>query len=426
MRLDKTLTITKREYKARIQSKGFWIATLALPVLMGALVILPSLLIAKTKTTHQMVVLDETGRVAQVFLADQEERALEPQPIADFEIEVEAPRSDLEAQRAELDERVLDGSLDAWVWIGSDSLTESRVEYHAESVSNVLTQQVLERALSRAVGKVRLAEAGYDPEEVSGLTRHVLLDTVKVSAEGSQAERGEAGFWLAYLLFFMLYMVLVLYGQQVLTGVLEEKSSRVVEVIVSSVKPFELMLGKLLGIGLIGITQLAIWLGTLVAVTAPAVVASMSWIPEELDIPSLGFGVVAHFLGHFVLGFFLFSSLYAAIGAAFNNVQEAQQFSAVVVIFLVAPMVFFILVLNDPDSTLSMVSSLIPFFTPLLMLLRIVVKMPPLWQVALGYLLTTATIVGMVWICARIYRVGILMYGKKPTAAELWRWLRYA
>ena len=234
-----------------------------------------------------------------------------------------------------------------------------------------------------------------------------------------------AGFFLAYFLFFLLYMVVAIYGQQVLNGVLEEKTSRVVEVIVAAVRPFDLMLGKLGGIGLVGLTQLTIWLASMAALTAPGVIGAMAWMPGG-TLPQVSLAVFAHFLVLFLLGYFFFATLYAAIGAATNNIQEAQQFAGVVVIFLIAPVLLMLPVINDPDSALAVVLSLVPPFTPLLMMLRIAVKMPPAWQIALGYLLTFSFNLFLVWICARVYRVGILMYGKKPTFQELWRWIRYS
>ena len=185
-------------------------------------------------------------------------------------------------------------------------------------------------------------------------------------------------------------------------------------------------MGKLLGICAAALTQLAVWLGTMVALTLPGVVSAMAWIPEGVDVPTVSPWLVVHFVLLFLLGFFVFSTVYAAIGSAFNNVQEAQQWAGFIVIFLVAPVFFFWMVINDPDSTISVVTSLIPFFTPLIMMLRIAIKMPPVWQVALGYLLTTGFTLFMIWLSARVYRTGILMYGKKPTLKELWRWVRYA
>jgi ABC-2 type transport system permease protein len=164
----------------------------------------------------------------------------------------------------------------------------------------------------------------------------------------------------------------------------------------------------------------------MVALSTPAVLGAMATLPDGTQLPQVSLGLALHFFVNFLLGFFVFASLYAAIGAATNNVQEAQQLAGFLVIFLIAPVFFVVPVINDPDSTLAVVLSLIPMFTPLLMLLRIAVKMPPLWQILAGYAITTAFLVFLVWGCARIYRVGILMYGKKPTLPELWRWLRHA
>lgn len=425
-RPNKIFVLAKRELLSRIKSRGFWLATLVLPMFIGVLFVVPSLILSKTQAELKAVLVDETGDLAAAVA----ERLGQPaerggRPSARIEVTVEEPAADREAQRAELDRRVLGQEIDAWIWIGRDGLAEDRFEYHAESVSNVITQDVLQDAVSAEVERQRLAEAGYDPDRVGELTRPLALDTVRVTATGSRAERGEAGFILAYVMFFVLYIVFILWGQQVLTGVLEEKSSRIVEVIVSTARPFDLMMGKLIGIGLAGLIQLGVWLACLVAVSAPGI-AGMMAAADELPLPTLSAGVAVQFCIFFLLGFFIYSTLYAAVGSAFNNVQEAQQLAVLPMSFIIAPMLVVFPVINDPDSLLATVSSLIPFFTPILMPVRMAVKMPPLWQIGLSYLLTAGAVVFMVWLCARVYRVGILMYGKKPTLRELWRWLRYA
>jgi ABC-2 type transport system permease protein len=221
-------------------------------------------------------------------------------------------------------------------------------------------------------------------------------------------------------------MTIAIWGQQVMTGVLEEKGSRIVEVLVASVRPFDLLMGKLVGICCLGLTQIAIWFATLIALTAPGVVASIAFLPEGVHLPTVTLLLAVNFAIYFVLGFLVFASFYAAIGAAFNNVQEAQQVAAFVVFFLIAPLFLMFRIVNDPDSTLAVVTSLIPPFTPLLMMLRIALQPPPAWQVLLSYVLTLGFLWGMIWLAARIYRTGILMYGKKPTIQEIWRWVRYA
>lgn len=426
MRLRAVKTITKREYLARIRTKAFWISTIALPVMMAAWSILPGLMIAKTKARQHLGVVDATDRIAGPLTEKLEEWAERTAQQVSFEIEVLETGPDPEAQRAELDQRVLDDEIAAWLWIDQALLDEDRVEYHAESVANIITQETLASALSAVVREVRLQEAGYDAEAIAELSRSIDLQTVRLSAEGSREEGGLGGLALAFGLFMILYMTTLIYGQQVMHGVLEEKSSRVVEVVLSAAQPMELMAGKLIGICLIGLTQLGIWLGTAAVLTAPGFVAAMAFMPEGVTLPTLSLTLVAHFLCLFLLGYFFYATFYAMIGSAFDNVQDAQQMAGVGIIFVVLPWIFFIPVLNDPDSTLSVVTSLIPVFTPFLMMLRIAVKMPPAWQIALGYFLTLALCIGMIWLCARVYRTGILMYGKKPTFKELWRWMRYA
>jgi len=435
MRIDRLRTLFLREYLTRVRSKGFWIATLLLPLAMAALVVLPSLVLMKTRGVHRMAVVDTVGGLAEQLAAeltaspretagaaDRLDRESEAQ-VARFEVEVVAPAGDPEAQRAALDARVLAGEIDSWIWLSPETIETSRVEYHAESVSNFLTQKRLERALSKLFARQRLGAEGYDADRVVELTRAVDLTTLKVTEAGTTEEEGMAGFLLAYLLFFLLYSVVAIYGGLVMNGVLEEKSSRIVEVLLATTTPKELMTGKLVGIGLAGLTQLAVWSLAIGLLTAPGLLGALA---VGTALPHVAPSVLVHFLLHFVLGFFLFSSLYAAIGAATNSAQEAQQYTVAVIPFLVAPVIFMVTVINDPDSALATVLSLIPPFTPLLMMLRIVVKSPPAWQIALGYVLTTAFVLGMVSLCARIYRVGILMYGKRPTFAELGRWIRRA
>lgn len=422
----KTWVIAKREYVSRLKTKGFWISTVALPLLMAAWLILPTLIMSKTRSSLDLAVVDETGRVGRA-LADREaemEAGEGDQKVA-LTLEIVEPAGDPEAQRAALDQRIRDEEIDAWLWISPESLDANEIEYHGRSVSNFLTLEILERTLSTVVREDRLAQAGYDTQEVGKLTEGVDLRTVRVTDKGTEADTGAGNLILAVGLFFTLYMALVIYGNLVMQGVLEEKSNRVVEVVISTVKPTELMGGKLVGIGAVGLTQLLIWLLSAAALTAPGLVAAVATMPEGMNLPDFELGIMAHFVALFVLGYVMYASFYALIGSAFNSPQEAQQLAGVAVMFLIAPMVFFIPILNDPDSLLSTVLSLIPPFTPLVMMLRIAVKMPPFWEVALGYALSVGFALFMVWLCARVYRVGILMYGKRPTVQEIWKWMRY-
>jgi ABC-2 type transport system permease protein len=440
MRHDNILVIGKREYLQRAKTKAFWITTLILPLFVAAVSIVPSLLLAKSKTSQKIVVVDETGKVGSALVAKMNSQESEApkkeargfsrrqgeEQMASFDAETEPPAADRTAQRAALDRRVMGKDLDAWVWIGPEAFADKPVEYHARSVSNVLTQAALRDDISAVVRQVRFREAGIDPARVDELGRSVRLDTQKVSATGSRAEGGLGAAALAMVLFFILYIAIIMWGQQVMQGVLEEKGSRVIEVVISCVTPFELMMGKLLGICLLGLTQLAIWLGTMLVVTTPGLVAAMAVLPEGVKLPTLSPVMLINFVLLFILGFLAYATLYAGIGASFNNIQEAQQAAGIAMMFVIIPVMVMYPVINDPNSRMATVLSLIPMFTPLLMPLRIAIDMPPLWQLVLAYALTIGFVIGMVWICARIYRVGILMYGKKPTFAEIWKWTRYA
>ncbi|HEX2645045.1 MAG TPA: ABC transporter permease [Thermoanaerobaculia bacterium] len=445
MQLENAVIVARREYLTRVRSKGFWIGTLALPLFAAASILLPTLFLSKSGSVQRLVIVDETGQVAPALQAEVAKEKDDKAPATEkktekkkasgrsgsldratrFDLRIERPANNTETQRADLNRRVLEKEIDAWVWVQPAVLTGEPVEYHARSLSNFITQANLQRDLTEAVRRVRFQRAGFDPAQMGDLTRRVELETIRISKKGSHAEGGEGSMLLGIILFLTLYMTLMIWGQQVMTGVLEEKGSRVIEVVISAIKPSELLTGKLLGIGLAALTQFAIWLTTLVVITGPGILASLSMM-EEGALPPVTLEMVLHLTILFVLGFLTFSTLYAAIGAAFNNVQEAQQAAGLAVFGLVVPVFFLSPVINDPNSTLAVTLSLIPLFTPLLMALRVSAEMPPLWQLLLSYTLTFLYLCGMIWVCSRIYRVGILMYGKKPTIQEMWKWVRYS
>ena len=429
MQLEHAFIVGKREYLTRVRTKGFWIATGLLPLFMAAMILGPALAASKAHAEEHLAVVDSTGAGLGQRLVDElaKKGAETGQGMVVFDARLVPPRPDGgAAQRDELDRAVRAKTYGAWVWLSPEGLRENRFEYHAESLSNVVTQQVLRERISEVVSQWRLRAAGLDTAKIDELTKPVHLRTVRVSATGSRAEQGMGGFMLAFGLCFTLYMVILIYGQQVMQGVLEEKSSRVIEVVASAIRPTELMAGKLTGICLVAFTQLAIWVGAALVLSSPAILGAWLTLPAGTVLPEVPGFVIAHMFVLFLLGFFLYSTLYAMIGASFNSVQEAQQFAAVAVVFIVPPLLFIMPIINDPDSTLAVSMSLFPFFTPLVMMLRIASKMPPAWQIAAAYALCLGTICLMVWLCARVYRVGILMYGKKPTLQEIWRWVRYS
>ena len=207
---------------------------------------------------------------------------------------------------------------------------------------------------------------------------------------------------------------------------MEEKQSRIVEVIISSVRPFDLLLGKVLGIGLLALTQFVIWgIGAgLVALYGATIVGMMAGPGAGIGF-TIPIASIIGFIVYFMLGYLIFSTIYAAVGASVDNLQDAQQIIMPVTFLIIIPILLISFVARDPNSMVSVITSLIPFFSPILMTVRIATEMPPFWQIALSILIMIGTILGMIWGAAKIYRIGVLMYGKKVTIGELIKWLRY-
>jgi len=265
----------------------------------------------------------------------------------------------------------------------------------------------------------RLAEAGLDPKKVADLTRDAKLTRMRVSDTGEREDQG-ATFLLALILMMILYVSILMWGQAVMTSVIEEKTSRVVEVMASGVPSTTLLLGKLIGVGSAGLTQFLVWALSLFTVSLASAGAIGSFPMPEIS-PLL----LVSFVVFFLLGYFFYSSLYATIGASVNTVQEAQGLVFPVLMPIIFAMVCWPAVMQSPDGRLAFVISMIPGMSPLIMFLRIVVLTPPMWQILLSIAILVAGILFLVWFAARVYRVGILMYGKRPTFPEIVRWVRH-
>ncbi|MCI0665809.1 MAG: ABC transporter permease, partial [Acidobacteria bacterium] len=238
-----------------------------------------------------------------------------------------------------------------------------------------------------------------------------------------ERERGQT-FILSFGLLMIIYITILIYGVMVMRGVIEEKQSRIIEVLLSSVRPFDLMLGKLIGIGMVGLTQYLVWaiFGLIISAATALPVIAANW----QRMPKIPVAQLIFFVVYFVLGYFLYGTLYAMVGAIVSNEDDGQQMQLPVTMTIVIPIMISTFVMRNPNGTASIVLSMIPFFSPVLMFLRIGLQMPPWWQIALSIALLIITILSVVWIAAKIYRIGVLMYGKRPTLPELARWLKYS
>ena len=424
MQVNRILAVIRREYRERVRTKAFWISTLVVPIFLGVVMILPAWLATRAGGDFSVAVLDLSGRffepirdeVGRLLSGDDEKLRLT--------LLLQDPGPDPAATRERLKREVQNKSFDGLLVIPAAMPNEGQPEYVAPNVAAFKLLTVIERSVNNVMVADRLTNAGLDPEAVRDLPRRVGLNTLKLGKGGEETTDQGQSFILAYIFMMIIYVTVLMYGIYVMRGVLEEKSSHVVEVVVSTVKPFELMLGKILGIGAVGLTQFLIWATLMAAISAPGAVAAVGI--SGMELPSIPAQLLFFFVIYFVLGFLLYGTLYAGIGAAFDTEQEAQNFQGVVTMFLIVPLVLMVQIINQPDGTLSVVLSLIPFFTPMLMFLRMTLTQVPPIQLAASVALMVGAILFCTWVVAKIYRVGILMHGSKPKFKDLVRWVREA
>jgi ABC-2 type transport system permease protein len=415
--MSRMMPVVRREYLERVRSKAFVISTVLGPLIMAGLILVPAFVMSKQRgRALRVTVLDATGHLRERIETSLLERRSSGAARFAF---VPPPAGDPAEVQKSLHAAVQEDELDAYLMLPADVLKTSRVEYHGKNVSNGQDIQLLNDAITESLMASRLAARGLPTDQVKELTRKVNLRTIRLGATGSREDRGQI-IAMSILLTMTLYSAILLWGAAIMNGVLEEKTNRVVEVVASSISPQALFAGKLLGVGGAGITQFLVWGLSLLAFGAYASMMGGSQVPE---LPPL---VAIAFVVYFVLGFFLYGALYGALGASVNTQQEAQALTFPLVMPLVLATMFSPAVLSRPDSTLSVVLSFIPLFTPLIMLLRIVALTPPWWQIALSVVLMLASIAAVNAAAARIYRVGILMYGKRPNLPEILRWARSA
>jgi ABC-2 type transport system permease protein len=414
--------VVRREYLERVRSRSFVIATVAAPLLLGAMMLLPALMMSRQYGRPlRVAVLDASGS-----LRDAVSEALAQQKVdgrARFVVE-KAFGGDADEEAARLKKDILSGRLDGYLYFSPQALDRSSADYFGRNVSNVTDLRLMDRAVEEVMVAQRLSGQGLDPARVKRLTRRLDLKTIRIGASGGEREDRGASALLSIILLMMLYTTVIMWGQVVMTSVIEEKTSRVGEIMVSSIPSVTLFAGKLVGVGAAGLTQLLIWTGALAAIGLST--AGAAGTVGGIRVPEASPLVLSAFVVYFLLGYFFYAALFAGIGAAVNTPQEAQTLVFPVLAPLVVSIVCLGVVLQSPDSPLSTVLSLLPPLTPLLMFLRITVLTPPWWQIALSIALMGLSIAGVVWLAARVHRVGILMYGKRPTFPEIMRWVRHS
>jgi ABC-2 type transport system permease protein len=431
----KVWAVIRREFVERVRTRAFLLSTLLFPALMIGITVLPVLLDRRVQAPKRIVVLDGASGEAGTRVTDglAAARRTGGTGAARYVVTRVVAGADLEAERDSLVRQVgVTGSADALdgvLVISDDAVTTGKIPYYGANVGSPQDMRRLETEVQTALRLERLRRAGIDPFVAMPALRPIDLQAQKVSGGSVTGESGDASFILAYAMSFLLYMALLLYGNQVMTSVVEEKSSRISEVLMGSMRPFELLLGKVLGVGSVGLVQLGVWAGTAMALTRfRAQLAGLFGVaPESLrtmPIPEVSPGLLAVFLLFFVLGFLFYASLYAAVGSTCSTVQETQQASVPVTMTIAVGLILMFSLFGEPNGSLARTLSMLPPFAPFMTPVRhALVRLSPL-EIGLSALAVAAGVVAVAWLAGQIYRTGILMHGRRASLREVWRWLR--
>jgi ABC-2 type transport system permease protein len=427
--MSKTGLIVKREYLSRICKKSFIVLTLLVPVLMVSFSFIPLWLASvRSDEVRSVAIIDRTGKYAPLFEHTDGYRFFD------------ADRS-LDEYRNSPDRELF-----AILSITDDLLQNPQAAtlYSGKQIPGDLSRTV-NRLLSRQMERDKLAS--YRIPDLDRIIResriHFEIPTVKWGKDGGESRSSALVAHLAGIVFnVIIYMFIMMYGGMVMQAVMEEKTGRIVEIMVSSVRPFDLMMGKIIGIGLVGLTQLAVWGilgGILLGVGGTVAGLSGGLQPDIASLPAAGFDYATvtaqlqslnlletgfFFVVYFIGGYLLYGSFFAAIGSAVNHPEDAQPFMTPVMILLVFALYIGIYSMDNPDGPVALWCSFIPLTSPIVMLMRISNEIPA-WEKILSVALLYATATGFVWISAKIYRVGILIYGKKPSLRELIKWISF-
>jgi ABC-2 type transport system permease protein len=437
--MNKILAVIRREFIERVRTRSFLIGTFLVPLLAGLFGYLPQLLSKRETGTKALVVLDAAQgsagqRVAEALSALKIQRGAETRPR--FVTERIAAGDRLPALRDSIVALIglrngPAGAPEGLVIVTDSAVATGRVFYLGSNVTSFRDMNILERTLEPVLREDRLRRLDADSALIGAAAVRLDLKATKVIEGKVTGQSAEASFWLAYIVNLVMYITLLLYGIQVMSAVIEEKSNRIVEVLISSLTPFQLLLGKVLGVGAVGLVQLAIWgiAGFYVSSALGSRSAGIAQIsgdgaPQAISMPAMSVELIVVIMIFFLLGFLLYSALYAAIGAMCSTQQEAQQANTPVTMLIATGMISMFALINEPSGTMARVLTFIPFFTPLVVPVRFAISPLPAYEVAAAAALMVAAILGVIWVAGRIYRVGILSYGKKPSLRELVRWVR--
>jgi ABC-2 type transport system permease protein len=406
--------ITRWEYLTRIRSKWFIISTLIIPLIVVGSMFLPSLAMKGDSGVKLIALVEESGEltwnIEQFF--DEHYHLKDGQPKYQLiPLGNSATNNALKMAASLLDSSVID----AYVYIPANVIETNEVTYYARYMGNYREQDEIRSAVNAVLLEKRIANSGLDPALVREVIKPVDFKTIEVSASGEKKQQDETLYYLIPIIFvLMLYFAIVMSSQVLLRSVLSERSNRLIEILLSSVSPTQLMSGKILGLGLLGLTQLTLYM------------VFGSFISANRGIAILSSNEIVFFYWYFVIGYLFFASIFAAIGSIFTSEQDAQQAVSIVSIVSVLPIMLSSYVIMNPESMITTILSFIPLITPFFMILLIGMTTPPAWQIIGTSLILMASAILAMLAAGKIFQTAVLMYGKRPTLPEIIQWLKPA
>ena len=446
----KFLAVVKHEYKKVVLKWSFLIGTLLMPFLAAMFAVVPAMIFSIEGDPTRIAIVDPTGKIAprlkQNLSADklmerarrsaeesmtnldasqQEQMRRSAEQFVDSFVFVDYPYDPARTDdvRRDLTAKIVNEEIDAYLIIPPNVTSpDANFEFRSRRAGDFISTGAFKDALNNAVRSQRLAEANISEDKLAELSGEVNLDAKGVNELGEEKD-SDSVMIASFIIGLMIYITLAIYGQAIMGAVVEEKETRIAEILFSSARPFELMLGKLVGVGLAGLTQLAIWIGS-AAIVIAALATQTDTAALMTSVPRISPLMILYFLIFFILGFFLYASIFALIGSMVTSLQEGGQFAFPPIMIMLIGFYFSFAVVRDPNSSMSFWVSIAPFFAPITMPVRILSEMPPFWQIGLSILINALAIAGLIWLTARVYRVGMLMYGKRATVPEVLKWIR--
>jgi ABC-2 type transport system permease protein len=411
------LLIAKREYLEQIRGRAFRLSTALVPLLFAVIMGIIYFSGRGIDSSKHVVIASSDAQLA----ADMRTQLLTRND-AKFVVDVIAPAT--AEDRAALVQQVKAKAINGFLWIETAAGREPAATYVSTSSGDFITDARLGSALNRALVRERLAANGVQAGNVDALLKNVEIETRQVSKAGMEVKSNAmTSFYKGYLMAFLLSMTTVVYGLNVARSIIQEKTSRIFEVMLAIAKPGDMLAGKLIGVGAVGLTQIGIW-----TVAAAAIAGSALAAPILSGTLSIHFSWIEGVLFpvYFVLGYLLYAALFAGLAATCETEQELQMYTPLAALPVWLSFALIVMVINNPDSLLSIAASLFPATAPIIMMLRMGSQMPPVWQFVASIAIMILSIWGVLWFSTRLYRVGILMYGKRATLPEILRWLRYS